>query len=119
MTPSPWFWLHMVLMQVTTMWIIAGCYLRRDGWWYDSRVFHELRPFFWPASIGGFVAAFGWSDSPLFGAVLLGVHLVAWLWLRNADRDNRWLRRARAFGQRVVRSVHRLRVVPAPAAGGA
>lgn len=83
-------------------------------------IYHEVKPAYLPLLVGAhvtnllWVRQFRWSD-----LVATAVGAAIYWWLRNVDTDDRWKRRARALGQLVVRSVHRLRVVPATAGAGA
>lgn len=103
---------------VRATWVGAAIALRLGSRSTGLRwVFGELRPFYWPLALAE--GALRWAAegevSPRI-ALLAAVDVVLWWRLRNAGGgDDRWRKRLDALGQRVVRSVHRLRVVPAGA----
>jgi len=84
-------------------------------------MFHETRPFYWPAVIvvdleaiingDGGPAAY-WTDWLHY--LWLGCQVLNWYWFKNIDDDDRWKRR-RAKALEAIKSVGaRLIVVPVP-----
>jgi hypothetical protein len=102
------------------IWIGSGIVLRLRLWFApppspETRlVYHELKPWYWPAVVVGTLADAADAGLHLLDWLWLAVMFGAWWWLRNADDDDRWRRRARAAAAWVARAGARLRVVPQP-----
>jgi hypothetical protein len=79
-------------------------------------VFHELRPFYWPAFCVETVAE-AWLDQP-FGfwqAVGIASTVFCWWFYKDIDKDDRWKRRKAKLADKVRRAGSRLVVSPAGA----
>lgn len=77
-----------------------------------SRIFHELRPLYWPAIVGDALtsAPDGFSAWDPFR---LGCWVLCWYLLRNErDDDDRWKRRKQKLAEKVSVTAGGLKVVP-------
>lgn len=75
-------------------------------------VYHELRPFYWPAVVVGLLLGATTEASVVAGIKVL-LDALVWLLFRNADDDDRWKRRRRRLAQKVAVRGGQLVVVPA------
>jgi len=75
-------------------------------------LFHETRPFYWPATAlwAGLHILTGTSP------VMVGVVVAMWTfaWFGGPDDDDRWKRRRKRLADRVAVAGHRLVVAPTP-----
>lgn len=117
MTGGPWYWAEVAATLVCHAWIFTGVLIKVHAAGRTARaVFHELKPFFWPAALLGYlceIVRFGKPFDP-FNLVAMGTCVLAWFMLRNAD-DDRWKRRRRQVAEKVAQVAGRLTVVPAGA----
>lgn len=115
---------HALSLAVIGGWIWSGTFLHlarfvgRTGGPSLKAVFHELKPFYWPAICvqavtDAFMTGVGWDD-----LLVVGIWAGCWWAMRNdGDDDDRWRKRRKKLAERVSIVAGRLAVVPAT--GGA
>jgi hypothetical protein len=105
---------------VSLAWILAAFFIKlipRGRNRITRAVFWELRPFYLPAVVVGYVLD-SVADGHPVGAlriIFFAVNVANWWWYKDADTDDddRWKRRRRKVAEKVERVGGRLAVVPA------
>ena len=109
--------------QTVMVWLIVafvltfGKILSRTPPRLVGAVFHELRPFYLPATAVAFLAdSMLGHPNLMWRLIVLGINLWNWWQYKDAgDDDDRWKRRRKRLAERVSEVAGRLTVVPARA----
>jgi hypothetical protein len=113
-----WYAAEWVASLVILAWVNSGFMLRFGLTAPRVRfVYHELRPWYWPAVVLGYLCEVVRWHQPFdsLNLMALGVHAVSWFLFKDAggDDDDRWKRRRRRLVERVSEFGGRLTAVPA------
>lgn len=110
-------WLNSELGMVQFVWVVAGAaiFFTKEYGYEPPRLatwlFHELKPFYIPALLGGYFTSAYLGGSSWWNAFFLVLGTISWFLMKDVDDDDRWKRRLHKLGEKVQIHEHKLVVV--------
>lgn len=106
----------------SSIWLLSGLYIHVTRRWFNKEpyqfartIFHELKPFYLPGIILGYIIGSMYENRNGWDIVVLIVNVFYYWVYKDVDKDDRWKRRKEKLAEVVKQVGNRLEVVPSNA----